>query len=446
MTTPAISAAASFLLIALCPAQPAQPGFPRLGGMLIGNPHNFHEPAYQRQIARLDIAVLGMYNGWSRGGQTPAQAVAAIKALNPAIGLANYTIMTEVTHNAADSATAYKRDKLYAGVGPGGVGDWWAYDSAGAHTDWSGGAFNAWDTNLTLLTTPDANGDRWPQWLARADHQRLLAGTGFDTWYCDNNLWRPRSDADWDRNGVNDSRDSIAVRNWFRDGQRAYYDTARAVAPGMLIMVNADSDLDGSVFPANADNFTQYENAAHGAFIERAIGESWSVETWGGWVPMMTWYRHVRTNLLEPKIVMFDAKLAGPTDYRHVRYAFASCLMDDGYFSASTDYNTIAWFDEFDQSGAASTKWLGAPVDAPPNAAWQQGVFRRRFEQGMAIVNPKGNGPRTVTIEPGYRRIAGRQDPAVNTGQAATTVTLQDRDGILLVKLKGTRPNTGNVR
>jgi len=31
--------------------------FPRLGGMLIGNPHNFEDPVYQSQIARLDLAV-----------------------------------------------------------------------------------------------------------------------------------------------------------------------------------------------------------------------------------------------------------------------------------------------------------------------------------------------------------------------------------------------------
>lgn len=36
----------------------------------------------------------------------------------------------------------------------------------------------------------------------------------------------------------------------------------------------------------------------------------------------------------------------------------ASALLEDGYFSASTDYNQIPWYDEFDLAGTASTKWL----------------------------------------------------------------------------------------
>lgn len=411
--------------------------FPRLGGMLIGNPHNYHEAAYQSQIARLDLAILGMYNGWKGGGQSPAQAVSAIKAKNPNIKLGNYTIMTEVNNNAADTATTHLRNKLTGERGPGGTGDWWAYDAAGRHTDWSGGSYSAWDTNPTLKTTPDSNGDRWPQWLAKTDYQRLLQGSGFDVWYSDNSFWKPRTDADWDRNGTNDSQNSIAVRNMWRDGQRAYYDTAKATAPNMQLMVNADSDLDGTVFPTDADDFVQYKNVMPGAFLEHAMGKDWSAETWGGWPLTMGWYQRTQANLLDPKMLMFDAFLPSTTDYQYLRYAFASCLvMGDGYFSASTDYNKIPWFDEFDQAGTASTKWLGKAVDSPRSNAWQKGVYMRRFENGIALVNPKGNGTQTVTIGAGYHRFQGRQAPQVNNGQPATTITLGDRDGILLVKDK----------
>lgn len=434
-----VSAAAALMLGLHAPVASAQtplPDFPRLGGMLIGNPHNYDEPAYQAQIARLDLAVLGMYNGWNGGGDAPAQAIAAIKARNPAILLANYTIMTEVSHDPDDAATAHKRDKLDAETGPNGIGDWWAYDRDGQHTDWSAGAYAAWNTNLTLLTTPDADGDRWPQWSAVADYELLLDGTGFDIWYSDNSFWRPRSNADWDRNGSDDSRDSIPVRDWWRNGQRAYYDRAKALAPELLLMLNADSDLDGTVFPADADPFTQYENVAHAAFMEHAMGKDWSVESWGGWALMMQWYRHLGTNLLAPKIVLFDAFLPSTTDYRSFRYAFASSLMGDGYFSASTDYNQIAWFDEYDLAGTASTKWLGRALDPPQTAPWHNGMYRRRFANGMVLVNPKGNGPQTVTIPLAYRRFLGSQAPAVNNGKRGGSVTLADRDGILLVRAR----------
>ncbi|MBK6923473.1 MAG: hypothetical protein IPH07_39160 [Deltaproteobacteria bacterium] len=244
--------------------------FPRLGGMLIGNPKSYDDPEYQAEIARLDLAVLGMYYGWGPGDATPASAIAEIRALHPEMLLANYTIMTEV-HNSTPSSAAL-REKLDAELGPGGEGDWWARDANGNHTDWANGGYGAWDTNLTLFTTPDANGDHWPQWLAGSDHERLVGNIGLDVWYSDNNMWRPRSNADWDGDGDNDDNDDPAVQDAWRDGQRAYYERAREIAPEMLIMVNADNDLSGEYKPSDADPFEQYKNIVHGAYLEHVMG------------------------------------------------------------------------------------------------------------------------------------------------------------------------------
>jgi hypothetical protein len=200
------------------------------------------------------------------------------------------------------------------------------------------------------------------------------------------------------------------------------------------MMVNADSDLDGSVWPEEADPFTQYKGVIPGAFMEHAMGKDWSAETWAGWSDVMAWYRQLKANLAAPKAILFDAYMPSKTDYQYLRYAFASCLMDDGYFSASTNYNEILWFDEFDLAGTSDTKWLGKAVDAPQTAAWQNGVYKRTFEHGMVLVNPKGNGQKTVTIPAGYSRFQGSQAPSVNNGQPATSVTLADRDGLFLVK------------
>lgn len=40
--------------------------------------------------------------------------------------------------------------------------------------------------------------------------------------------------------------------------------------------------------------------------------------------------------------------------------------------------------------------------------------------------------PVTVAMEPGLRRLAGKQDPAVNNGSSAVSVTLEAKDGIIL--------------
>ncbi len=411
---------------------PSGPDFPRIGAMLIGSPQNYDQVSYQQQIAKFDMAVVGMYPGWNKSGKSITQAVSEIKARNPNILLANYTIMTEVSNDPANTATVPWQNKLNSEKGPNGIGNWWAYDSAGNHADWSGGQFGTWDTNLTLLTTPDANGDRWPQWKAKNDYQTLYQGRGFDFWFSDNNFWKPRIDNDWNRDGTNDSQNSISVRNWWRDGQRAYYDAAKTVAPSMMMMVNTDNDLDGSVYPSGADQFTQFKNVLGGAYLEHTMGKSWSVETWGGWSMLMSWYRKVKVNLIAPKTILFDAFMPSTTDYQSFRYAFASCLMDDGYFSASTDYSQVTWYDEYDLAGTASTKWLGKALDGPQTSPWQNGVYRRNFEHGTVLVNPKGNGAKTVTLEAGYSRFQGTQAPTINNGQPVTTLTLNDRDGIFL--------------
>ena len=50
-------------------------------------------------------------------------------------------------------------------------------------------------------------------------------------------------------------------------------------------------------------------------------------------------------------------------------------------------------------------------------------------------MNPKGNGTQTVTLETSYKHLTGTQAPTINNGQTVTTVTLNDRDGVILLRL-----------
>ena len=90
-------------------------------------------------------------------------------------------------------------------------------------------------------------------------------------------------------------------------------------------------------------------------------------------------------------------------------------------------YRGVPWFDEY------SVK-LGAATSGPSTSAWQSGVYRRNFQNGIVLVNPKGNGTRTVTLEANYVKVRGTQAPSVNNGATVRTVTLKDRDGIILIK------------
>ena len=56
------------------------------------------------------------------------------------------------------------------------------------------------------------------------------------------------------------------------------------------------------------------------------------------------------------------------------------------------------------------------------------------YQNGIALANPKANGVKTVTVEAGFHRIDGDQAPSVNNGLPAASITLQDRDGIILLR------------
>jgi hypothetical protein len=143
---------------------------------------------------------------------------------------------------------------------------------------------------------------------------------------------------------------------------------------------------------------------------------------------MMGRYRAALTNTATPHVVGFNVH-GDPRDYRFMRYALASCLLDDGYFSftdKAKGYSSVPWFDEYDVA-------LGTPLESAPKQVWKSGVFRRAFSHGLVLVNPGLLGA-TVTLEPGYRRIKGSQAPEVNNGQPASEITLGGKDGIILVK------------
>jgi hypothetical protein len=105
--------------------------------------------------------------------------------------------------------------------------------------------------------------------------------------------------------------------------------------------------------------------------------------------------------------------------------------MDDGYYIFNTEalqYGDAPWFDEYQAV-------LGTATTAPATTVWQNGVYRRDFTNGIALVNPKGNGAQTITLEGDFKRLSGTQAPTVNSGQTVRTLTLQDRDGIILMRL-----------
>ena len=417
------SGVGSMYVVAIQPAPMEEPvpkptdgtSYPKIMAMAIRRPTFYFEPAYQAQIAKADVGVMGFYRGWYGGGvSTPREVVLNIKAMNPDILLAQYTILNEAAdETSTNDARPDVGQKITAE-------NWWVKNAAGEKVQWTE-AYAKFDVNMTAFAQKDAQGKRYPEWLAELNHFDLFRPIPeFDICYLDNSLSKPASPvADWDNDGVDEANTDKDIAEAYRKGHVAHWEATRKLNPHLRLL-------------GNSDNLSspEYSGQLEGGFFEAAIGKSWSVEAVYGWDEMMRRYRSHMAHTKDPHLVGFNV-WGSADDYQRMRYGLCSCLLDDGYYSYTDEvegYGSVPWFDEFDAD-------LGRPVE-PPAMTPIRGTkwYKREFERGLVVVNA-GSTASAWQPGPGYKRIAGTQDPSVNNGANVGWVNLASKDGILLLKV-----------
>jgi hypothetical protein len=403
---PAAALAASLPTAAF--AQSYAPGFPRVMGMNIGA-KRYNEPAYQAELARHDVVILDFFAGWRQntGSKDPiGDALRAIKAINPAVHIGQYSNFVEAPDEAADKAAKLDASR------------WWLRSGNGDRVAWTQ-EFKGHDVNITEWAPTDEQGRRYPEWVVDHDFELFhKPHPEFDIWYLDNSTSKPlAAKADWEGKGDEKPNTDARVARAYRRGHLLGWQRIHQLQPRAWIMANSDD--------VTSD---EYRGQLDGVYMEALFGKSWSLGTWGGWDKVMQRYRATMANTRAPRLVGFGV-VGVPDDYRLLRYGLATCLLDDGYFcysNALSQYSSVAWFDEFDSD-------LGMPVEPPPSGPGDGGVWRRRFERGMALVNPSAQ-PRSVEVGGSYRTLRGRQAPDVNTGRPVSRVQLPPNDGQILVR------------
>jgi hypothetical protein len=395
-----------------------KPPFPRLAANWIAN-QNYQDPTIQSALARGSIAIVNIWPGWENGrGTTLQQVIQNIKAINPNTLVFAYIMNDQIPANRG----AYQPfAPLYAKLD---AMAWYLYPTSGCSTPVTSYYPGYLTLNNTLYTPTDSNGEQWIDWFAKwAVANYYTPNPSLDGFSTDDVFWKPRVSGDWQRDGTTDRASDPKVQTWLRQGYVQHFTTLRQLMPGKFQIGNvADWGDTNSVL-------TEYQGLLDGGVMEGMIGHDWSPETYGGWQVMMARYRRTMAALGEPKLALFH-QVGSVTDYQSVRYGLTSALMDDGYYvfnSTAQNGGDAPWFDEYQVQ-------LGNAVGGPSTAAWQSGVYRRDFDNGIALVNPKGNGTQTVTLEASFTHFTGQQAPAVNNGATVTSVTLQDRDGIILMR------------
>lgn len=127
-------------------------------------------------------------------------------------------------------------------------------------------------------------------------------------------------------------------------------------------------------------------------------------------------------------------------EYQTLRYALCTALLDDGYLDVGFPgygYAKSKWYAEFgdDSLSLVNVKrgWLGFPKSVRPTSAYQNGVWRRDFDNGISLVNPRGNGTQTVTLGNTFTKLTSSQASTINNGASVSSVTLAEGDGICLL-------------
>jgi hypothetical protein len=383
----------------------------------------------QKLLARFGLSVVNMPLDPAR----TSAFVQGVKSINSGAALAQYLNFPDLRPNPASG------DYGHALASEATARGWWLKSSSGGTISWTSGSTHA--LNPTSWTTANGSGQRYPQYKAAYDHKLYFASTALDYVFTGNTWAQPRVDADWRRNGTTQLRSDPTIQGAMRAGHAAYWASLRALKPSIRIMGGLDNSNDLSS--------AEYVGQLDGAFLDGMIGKSWSLETRLGWSGAMAQYRTAMANTRTDKKVVFVAYGASPVDYATMRYGLASALMDNGLFLfiPSSGSQVPAWYDEY----AAP---LGKPVDAPPTSATQNGIYMRRFENGLVLVNPSKTSSASINVGSGYQRLSGSQEPAVNNGAVQSTVTLGPRQGLVMLKVQDcsdtveptpTTPSTGHA-
>ena len=389
--------------------------YPKVMAMNIGNSVSYGDAKYQAEMARADALILVFWPKWGEykyGPLAVSNVVNNIKNINPNILIGQYTNLNEST-GIEDTPNMDKAIKI-------GSENWWLQDVMGNRLQWIT-SYKAWDINITDYTRPDVNGMRYSEWLAQRNFLLLFKNNPrIDFWYLDNSLSKsPVDKADWKQDRTTQNASDSEIAKAYRLGHVRYWQAIKQYQPNTLLMGNSD-DLSSQ----------EYSKKLNGAFFEAAIGKSYSVEKWKGWEAMLQRYYAHMENTLDPHMVGFNV-WGKVTDFQRMRYGLATCLLNDGYFSYTDEekgYASVPWFDEYDVK-------LGQPIEKPPTKPWQNGVYRRKYENGMVLVNPT-LFPKEISVETGYKRFLGVQAKDVNNGMQVGSIVLNSKDGLILVNSK----------
>jgi hypothetical protein len=441
--------------------------YPLLGTYnLGGNQTLYAGEAWQTWAGQFQVNIVSDYIGLEQTmGETMSDVFASIRAHGASNGITPkcliYTIDEDVPFTRGASASNNSTFLLlWDAVN---TNNWWL------RATWPDGTIeqNGYSSSLAQVdngihTTVDSEGRAAMQYFSWYWNQVFILGNAVsigesesvapnpncDGFFRDNQFWTPRVSGDWLENGTMQTAGPVGgngnpvLNPVIQEGHAQAIAAERGYNPSLMNMGNCDWFADpSSIIDPSCKGLYDAQ------LYEAAMGETYSVEEYAGFDQLMTNMIAAEALLTPGGFSLMGQYNASGTNawpqdqtswnashYQAMRYGLCTALQRGYYYGAESGTPATLWyFDEYDGGSVDKVGYLGPPVDPPQSTSWQNGVWRRRYENGTAYVNPKGNGVQTVTLSVTQYHIRGSQQPTVNTGASATTITLQDRDGIVML-------------
>jgi len=439
--------------------------FPKVGVQTYSG-SQYYAAANDAQLAQYGMIILGgNYPAWTQSqGRTRDEIVVALKNQSHT-GKNAVTPLVFQYENANEMSLSSPWFPEWTSAVSNN--NWFVYASGTSGTM----SQSAWDASWVLVNPDHVVGaDRstglYPYGLlANLLYQRYYLGTGsagaamasthLDGYFVDNMTQRDLmgSAADWERNGGNPSQTDPTATAAVTLGKADYAAQLAALNPNIIAGGNMESGYDMS--PSNAgglgmtfSNLSGKLGLAMQQFEWGTAGGQNNVLNFGGFSAAMTWYQTIENNTKPGgNVLMTGGVLAN--DYQLVRYSLGLTLMRNGWAIYAISNNgfdiidpnvtsTYPVFDEFWGGSLNTAGYLGAPSSSAQGAEqsgpWQQGVWRRDFDNGIALVNPNTNGTQTVQLGGTFYHLNGSQVPSINNGAAVTSVTIAAGDGVILLR------------
>jgi hypothetical protein len=294
-------------------------------------------------------------------------------------------------------------------------------------------------SGFTSAGVPTQEADANPEWYLLNSSGRRFTSRNYDwIWIADvgsasyqqrwaGNVLSDIAKGGWDGVFMDDANPDMT---WHYDvSKMGKYSTKaawQAATRSALVSIGASFRAAGKLVIANFSSSKQYPAVVQDWFSLVDGGMNEQFVKWGTtsgaetYDPPADWELQLQA--------MKDAEAAGkyylgishstPTDRAAARYGYATTLLaGEGHaqFAFHTDYTNEHWFEEYDYA-------IGSP--AAPEAKEASGVHRRKFTNGLVLVNPTAGA---VKVDFG-----GRYTGSGLTNASGTT--LQARSGLVLTR------------